>query len=103
MNHPSSLTHDRAEPIANAAGPNENDHMLPSHQSRVSTIMDGVSDLPEENSITEDDRHVEKQGTVSTQGWPQRPSLLKEVTIWGHLALIWQLVVILLPSIFVGR
>lgn len=101
MNRPSSPTHKRAASIANAAALNENDHLLPSHQDRLS--VDDPTHLPKENSQTKDDGHVEKKVTAGAQGWPHKPSLLKEVTIWGRLAFIWQLVVILLPCIFVGR
>ena len=68
MNRPSSPTHETAASIANARALNESDHLLPSHQSRVS--VDDPTYLPKENSKTEDDGYVEERVTLSAQGWP---------------------------------
>lgn len=98
---PFSPSHNRADSIADGATSNEMVSMLSSEESRAS--LNVLNDLPTENRLTENDGHAEKRSTVDTQSWPQQPSLLKESTIWGRLALIWQVVVILLPSIFLGK
>ena len=101
MAPPFSPSHNRAESIANGATSSEIVSMLSSDQSRAS--LDVLNDLPTENRLTGNDGPAEKRSTVDTRSWPQQPSLLKESTIWGRLALIWQVVVILLPSIFLGK